>query len=73
MALDQDGVEELLDWVDPNYITHCPRHHIVFQPDNHVYRQAHTHCPVGGERLESYFARFRSPVPAAPDAWSDYA
>jgi hypothetical protein len=45
---------------------------------SHVYRNAHTHCPIGGERLESIFAKYRENggVPVEPpdqfpwDVWS---
>jgi hypothetical protein len=67
MAVDQNGVEELLDWVDPDFIRYCPMHRVPFVPDDHMHRYAHTRCPVGGESLQSYFARFRdqggTPVP----------
>jgi hypothetical protein len=70
-ATDQDGVEELLPWLDPDTIRFCPRHRIAFAPDPHVYRHAHAICPVGGERLESVFARWRThdgaPLPHPTD------
>ncbi len=77
MATDSTGVEELISWVDPNFVRFCHIHKICFDSDPVAYRDAGRCCPKGGERLVGYLARFRDdqglPVDDGSDVWDDGA
>lgn len=75
MAVDRDGVEELIPWVDASYIRFCPVHRLAFDADPVQYKDAGRCCPRGGEPLRGFLARFRDtdgiPQPAESDFWDD--
>lgn len=74
MAVDDEGVPELLDWLSPTHLRFCPVHRWVGDPDPRIVKGAGRICPVGGEPLQSIFTRFRSedggPMPEI-DPWSN--
>jgi DNA-directed RNA polymerase subunit RPC12/RpoP len=59
VAVDRDGVEELIPWVDATYIRFCWRCRLPFTPDARIYRDAGRACPRCGVALRGYLEQFR--------------
>ncbi len=75
MAVDRFGVSELITGVDPDAVRFCPIHRVAFDPDPTIYRDAGRCCPVAGERLVGFLARWReadgSPLMELPLPWDE--
>lgn len=73
MAVDGEGIEELVEGEDPGYLRFCPIHRLPHSPDSRIYRGAGRLCPRGGEPLVGYLARFRDDqgLPMDPGPFED--
>ena len=73
MAIDQFGIEELVEGQDPSAIRFCPIHRLPHTPDARIYHGAGRTCPEGGEALVGYLRRLRDfddgPEMNLPEWW----
>ena len=57
-----------------DFVRWCPIHRVAFDDDPTIYRGAGRRCPVGGELLMGYLARWRDPdgIPIADAPGEDF-